>query len=210
VEVAGTAIVAVMSPELQTERSLLPRKGSMPMHATPLRNVAQRSAVAVAGCSHPHHPLASEALAPVEGEAEEIEGCRPFGSRTISMRSLPVAIRPLERHESRLVRMQRQPVLLESLRKHFEHAPRVLLEFKQHDGIVGVSYQMGPCPHSWTNLCLEPHVEHFVHVDIRQDWRHYPALRRASSRVAQLPVFQHPCLQPLANETQDRKSTRLN
>src|SRR5690606_37551858 len=97
VEVAGTAIVAVMSPELQTERSLLPRKGSMPMHATPLRNVAQRSAVAVAGCSHPHHPLASEALAPVEGEAEEIEGCRTFGSRTISMRSLPVAIRPLER-----------------------------------------------------------------------------------------------------------------
>lgn len=44
--------------------------------------------------------------------------------------------------------------------------------------IVGVEDQPGPASQPGLDLPLEPHVQHLVEVDVRQQRRDYPALRR--------------------------------
>src|SRR4051812_46075317 len=72
-----------------------------------------------------HHPLAITRQAPVVREAEQVEG-----SRTAIA---PVVARWFEAHQPRLVRMQRQSVLSESLRQHVEHALGVFLPLEDED-----------------------------------------------------------------------------
>src|SRR5512135_3897156 len=64
-------------------------------------------------------------------EAQQVEG--PWRSPRLRVRSFPVAAGPLERHQPRLLRVDRQAVLLESLGQHVHHPPGVLFTGEPHD-----------------------------------------------------------------------------
>ena len=60
---------------------------------------------AALGCSCLYQPLPIEALAPVDGEAEEVEGSRAQGSRTVVAIGPVGTVWSLEGDELRLLRM---------------------------------------------------------------------------------------------------------
>lgn len=69
------------------------------------------------------------------GEAEEVEGLRPF----------PVAARrALEAHDPGLVGVQVQAKATESLRQHVEDTPRVILPRADHDKVIRVADERTP------------------------------------------------------------------
>src|SRR5262249_26262828 len=58
-------------------------------------------------------------LPPVMGEPQEVK--RPQGVSLLRSPSSLLLLGPRERHQSRLVRVDRQPVLTETLRQHLHH-----------------------------------------------------------------------------------------
>src|SRR5579859_6039186 len=78
--VASAVVIPVVAPELLPEDSLLRLEGRMAVGLAPFEDAPDGSSKAVRGRSHLHHPLASEAFAPMDSEAEEVKGARRLGS----------------------------------------------------------------------------------------------------------------------------------
>jgi hypothetical protein len=94
-------------------------------------------------------------------EAEQIEG-----SWT---RARIVLTWPAKWNQSRLFRVKRETVPTESLREYFHHAMGVALQRECDDEIVRVADQEGPACQPGFHFLFEPHVEHVVEIDIRQE-----------------------------------------
>src|SRR5580658_903083 len=125
--IAFATVIVVVTSELLVQDPLLRLEWGMTVLLAPLRDSLQRSPEAVGCRSSFHEPLACRGvLAPVDGEAEEVEGARLVGPVVIvALARHPV--RPFESYQPGLVRVQRQAVLAESLRQYGHHAARVLL-----------------------------------------------------------------------------------
>ncbi len=75
--VAKATVVAAVTPLLQPQCLLLFLERRVPVTATPLGDALQRPTEAVLRRWFPHHPLAGETLAPVDGESEKVEAFGP-------------------------------------------------------------------------------------------------------------------------------------
>src|SRR5579859_1229007 len=199
--VASAVVIPVVAQELLPEDFLLRLEGRMAVGLAPFEDAPDGSSKAVRCCSHPHKPLAAETLAPVDGEAEKIEGTGPVRS------SISPPARTMKRHQPRLVRMQRQSVHAESLREHGHDAAGFFLGLKQHHGIVRVAHKGGATLRSRPYYLGKPHVQDRMQEDVRQNRRDDAALRRTALAAAQRAVLHHPCIQPLVDQSQDHSVT---
>src|ERR1700731_1435743 len=102
-----------------------------------------------------------------------------------------------ERHQPRLVGMQRQPVLGETLPEHLQHPTRVSLMGKADDEIVCVADEKGTSLQEWFHLLLEPHVQHVVQIDVGQQRGDDPTLRGTRLRNREAPILEHTRIEPL-------------
>src|ERR1022692_4440234 len=170
----------------------------MSMRLAPLRDAVQCPSEAVSRRSHLDHPLARlEGFRPVDGEAEEVEGARLVGPIFATTRT-PHPVRSLEGDPTRLVRVQHQAVLAESLRQHAHHAARVLLELEQHDGVVCIAHKMSTSAKPRAHFVGEPYIEQRVQEDVRKNGRYDPALRTTRLRTRHRASFEYSCVEPLA------------
>jgi len=72
------------------------------------------------------------------GEAEKVE---TGGTRC---RMLPIRTPETEVHIARLVGMEPEPIPLEALAQHDQHAPAVQVILEAHDEVVSVPYHLAP------------------------------------------------------------------
>ncbi len=103
--------------------------------------------------------------------------------------------------------MKRQAVLRKPLRQHVKDAPCVLFIPEDDDNIIRVADQNCTADKSRGDLPHKPLIKHLVQIDVRQERRNHPALRRASFRVLNRPIFHHARVQPLADEPQQHSIT---
>src|SRR5882757_10794655 len=54
----------------------------------------------------------------------------------------------------------------------------------------------------WLDIPDEPFVKHAVQVDVREERRDHPSLRRSFIGVRELITLKHPGVQPLSDQTQ--------
>ena len=71
--------------------------------------------------------------------------------------------------------MQAQAVLLQPLRQHPKHPPRVVLVLEHQYGVVGVPDLKGPSAKPWFHFMLEPLVQHLMQINVtqRRIWEPY-------------------------------------
>src|SRR6185436_837907 len=130
--VSGNAVVVVMTSEFPYERAMLLRNRTMSIESAPFDNPLQSSSETAAHGLALHHPVASPGPAPEMREAKKVEAA-----------AFTLAGRTSEVDQSRLRRVEREPVPRESLREYSHHALRVRFSLEDHDGVIGVSDQTG-------------------------------------------------------------------
>src|SRR3984893_4315927 len=98
---------------------------------------------------------------------------------------------PPKLQQARLVRVQLQPKLLQSLPQDFQKTLGIRLGLEPNDEIVQIPHD----DHLTLRLCrppsLCPQVEHVVQVHVGQQRRDTPALLGADLTARPRPVFQH-------------------
>jgi len=133
------------------------------------------------------------------GEAQEVEGL----GFSLSPASAVAIGKGAELDETGLVWMQFQGETGQTLAQRSEEGLRFGLALESHDEVVGIPHD----DHIALGLALapllDPEVKDVVEVDIGQEGADAPALNRARLAEDALAVFQHACVQPFADETQD-------
>jgi len=66
--------------------------------------------------------------------------------------------------------VQAQAVLRESLRQHLLDPPRVVLVLEADDEVICVADEERLAAHARQDIPHPPPVEHFMQVDVRQQW----------------------------------------
>src|SRR3954470_10470691 len=105
---------------------------------------------------------------------------------------------PAQVDPPRLTRMQLQLELAEELPHTALGFPTVLLRLAEHDEVVAVAHQ-----HTEIGAPLAPHVVEKPQVDVRQQRRDHPALRRTAELGRLEPVFHPPGFEPLSDQLQN-------
>src|SRR5271165_6555780 len=126
-----------MALELLAQRLVLFRDRAMPVPLAPLPDRLGEAADPAGRRAALNRLLASPGLPPVMGEAQEVKRTGPL----LRLRTTPL-LRPLERHQPRLVRVEGQAVLAEPLRQDLHHTPRVRLVLEADHEVVRVADQV--------------------------------------------------------------------
>src|SRR5712691_6969004 len=148
----------------------------------------------------PHRETSVASLGPADmREPQEVERFR-FPLAAI----LPVLVRVRTKFQkARLVRMQLQSILQESLLQSGQKLLGLPSMLKPHDEVIGPASN----DHITLSLCLSPvvrpEVEHVMQVDVRQPGRGTSALRRSFFAAFPLALFQHARVQPSLDEPHD-------
>ena len=64
--------------------------------------------------------------------------------------------------------MQAQTVLFESLRQYRQHPPCILFPLEDQRRVIRKADLKRPSPKPWLDFVLEPHIEHFVQVEVAE------------------------------------------
>ena len=157
--VRRSPVVLVVAPEFIERRGLMLDR-VVPMVLAPLRH---RLRTASKACAHgpdvnrkPPPPAARTHVR----ETEKIEGRRLPHVGTARTR------RAAERQEPRLLRVERQTILCESLGKHVQDPLRVLAILKAENEVIGVPNFGSHAAQARLHLVLEPLVEHIMQVNV--------------------------------------------
>src|SRR5262245_3271130 len=78
----------------------------------------------------------------------------------------------------------------------------IFLTRKEQDEIIAVAYEKRTTHEPRLHDLLDPFIEHFVQVDVRENGRNNTTLGAPRLRIRQHSVFQDPRLQPFANQSQ--------
>src|SRR5712672_609410 len=105
---------------------------------------------------------------------------------------------PTQIDPPRLAWMELQLELAEELPRATLGLSTVLLRLAQHDEVIAVAHQ-----HAEIGAPLAPHTVEKPQVDVRQQRRDHPALRRAAELGRLAPVFHHPRFEPHPDQLQD-------
>jgi hypothetical protein len=144
-----------------TERGVLVLEREVPVAPAPLTECVQETLDLCPAGLHAQVPSAPTASTPIQREAEEIAGTGAFPLHL-------TGLRPGERDQTGLLRVQSEPVLRHALVQYHSHALSVFRLLEANDEIIGVPNQ--PCPASQPGLdvALEPEVEHVVQVHVAE------------------------------------------
>src|SRR5271166_5572634 len=138
----------------------------MPVAPTPLRYRLQPPAESTWRCLALHHRLPSQGPGPEMREPQQVEcpGWFPLSCG----RLLWSAIWPLERHQPRLVGVDRQSILGKSLGKDRQDPTGVLVMGESHDEVIRVANQERFPLEPWLHFTREPLVKHVMQEQIRK------------------------------------------
>ena len=137
--VACDSVVGEVTSQLLAQCVVLSRHRLMPVVPTPLRYRLQPPAESTGRCLSFHHRLPSQRPRPEVREPQQVK-C-PGGFPPICVRLLGAAIGPLERHQSRLVGVDRQSILGKSLGENRQDPAGVLFMGEPHDEVIRVANQ---------------------------------------------------------------------
>ena len=156
-----------------------------------------------------HHPLAGRfapydeapvapTLPTIMREAQERKGL------WFSLAApLPVLFgEPPELDQSRLLRMQFQAELRQTLSKLFEKTLGFRPAFEAHHKIVGVADDNHIAPSHFLTPSLYPQVENVMQVHVGEQRRYHCSLRCSYLRLRPLAVLRYPRLEPLLDQAQ--------
>jgi hypothetical protein len=129
--VACDPVVGEVTPQFLAQCVVLGRSRLMPVEPTPLRDRSQPPAESTGRCLALHHRVAPRRPRPEVREPQELKGPGRFPPLRAWL--LGSAGRPLERHQPRLVGVDRQSLLGKSLGKDRQDAAGVLFMSKAHD-----------------------------------------------------------------------------
>src|SRR5262245_30780625 len=131
---------------------------------TPIADAAQETTQPLVLGLAFYGPASTERLGPVVREPQKRKAACPF---------VPLPIRSAELHHPTLVRMNAQPIPLESLGQDPEHLLCVSLAAKAHYKIIRIPRQKAVSAHSGPHLLLKPLIQDCMQKDIRQNWRNW-------------------------------------
>ena len=157
--IPGDTEVGEVALQLLGKFGLLLGKRAVAVDPTPLANSLEPP-IETRACRFPFDdPFAFLRPPPIVGEAQKVEG-----PRTLSIGTL----RSPEGHQTRLVRVERQPILCEAFTEHPQHPFCILLILEAHDHVVSEANHEGTTPHARLHLGGKPLVEHIVEVDVAE------------------------------------------
>ncbi len=143
-----------------------------------------------------HRELSPPRLPATVREAEKVERLRlPVASAP------PVPVRKAtEFDEARLVGMQRQPELRESLAQFGKEPLGLLSVLEPHDEVIREAHDHDVAPRLRLPPPLSPEIEHVVQIDVGQQRADAAPLHGADLTPCSLPLLQHAGVQPLLDE----------
>jgi hypothetical protein len=192
--VPGDPVVLAVPSQFAADLCVLLGQGGVPVPPAPLVELPQEPGDPVGRRPALHRPLSPTGLLPEVSEAQEVEAPRDF------VLLLPIRLRtarPVESHQTSLVRVEAKAVFGESLRQYLQNPTGILLQLEHHDEVIGKTDQMRRPMQPGLDLCLKPFVQYLVEVDVRQDRRDDSSLRCACGGVAESPLFHYSRFQPL-------------
>src|SRR6202165_4562614 len=163
--VTGYTVILIVPAQLERQLTVLLAHWHMAMFAAPPSDTSDRPAKAVGGCFPLDHPIPTPGLCPKMGKAQQIE--RP-PTRGLRWPTRATASRRTEVDQSGLIWVQVQAVLAESLRQYGQHPTRIFLLAEGQHRIVRVADQDRSALEPRLDVPLEPHVQHLVQEDVRQ------------------------------------------
>ena len=160
--VAGDSVVGIVSAQFVAQRRVLLGQAPVSMYPTPLAHRSQRPAEPVLRRLALDHPAPLPGASPIVGEPQHHEAA-------LALRTAPLRLRRSAKlYHPRLLGVQPQPVLLQPLRQHPKHPSHVVLVLEHQHRVVGVADLKRPPPKPRLHFVLEPLIQHFVQVDVRQ------------------------------------------
>src|SRR4249920_2119024 len=145
-----------------------------------------------------HREFASPARSTPVRQTQEVErgglGLRPFRLIVGTAAKL---------HQAGLLRMQRQTVLRKPLRQNFEYSLRILFVLEAQQPIIGIADLERFASQARLDLCLEPHIQHVVKIDVGQQWADNLPLTGPRLARQQSSVVHYPNVDPLAYQPED-------
>jgi len=164
--VSRNAIVAIMPSHLCTKLLPLLTNRSVPIPATPLVNSLDTVSQPRLHCLTFHRPVTLLGFTPIMSETKQVKRFRSLSTLTSIVRLLfttafIVGRRP-EIKQFRLIRMQRETILLESLRDDVHHSISIILQLKYDNKIISKSNKTTFTSHQWLDLFLKPFIQNIV------------------------------------------------
>src|SRR3989475_639305 len=190
-------VVLVVAPEFGIERRGLMLDRVVPMVLAPLRHRPHTASKAFAHGPDVNRKPPPPAARTHVRETEKVEGRRLPRVGTARTR------RAAERQEPRLLRVERQTILCESLGKHFQNPLRVLAILKAENEVIGVPNFGSHAAEARLHLVLEPLVEHIVQVNIGQQGTDDLPLSGSGLGDQEPTVFDDTDVNPFPNQLED-------
>lgn len=132
-------------------------------------------------------------------QAEERESRRPTEAPLCPL----FGGEPAELKESRLLGVQFQRELAESLREFLLETPRITHILETHHKVVSVTHDDNVTARVPPSPLVSPQVEGVVKIDVRKERRNRRSLRRAHLALYLRPVLHHSRAKPFLDQTQD-------
>src|SRR6266536_200028 len=112
-----------------------------------------------------------------------------------------------ERNQSGLFGMQRKAILAESLRQDRKESLGISFVLEQYCEVIRESNQSSTTIERPLHVPDEPLVEHLVQVDVREERRDHPSLRRSFIGMREIQSLDDPGVQPLSDQAQQHSVT---
>ena len=195
--VRRSPVVLVVAPEFGIERRGLMLDRVVPMVLAPLRHRPHTASKAFAHGPDVNRKPPPPAARTHVRETEKVEGRRLPRVGTARTR------RAAERQEPRLLGVERQTLLRESLGKHVQDPLRVLAMLKAENEVIGVPNFGSHAAQARLHLVLEPLVEHIMQVNVGQQGTDDLPLSGPGLGDQEPTVFDDTDVNPFPNQPED-------
>ncbi len=161
-----------MPTQLRHQHPMLLGNRRVAVHPAPAINGGQGPPEAVLRRLSLEHPAAGPGESPVVREPQNVERAGWWESVTVLPRA-PTTSRSAERDQTTLRRVHREAKAPEAFRQHVPHPVGVRFLLEDNDHVVRIADEDASATETRLHLRREPHIEHMVEVDVRQQRRHY-------------------------------------
>jgi hypothetical protein len=193
--VSRDAIVGAVPPDHPRQVSMLFAERAMQVLPAPFRYRSQRASITVFGRYLPNHVLTVPRQPPDVGEAKKVEGGPHRGGMP------PAGAFEPEVYEAGLGRVEPKPKAAKALAQYVQQSLAGPMVLEGDHGVIGVADQLTPPFPARPHRRLEPHIQHVMQIEVREQRRDHPALGRATSRSVENALFEHPRLQPFIDHS---------
>lgn len=106
----------------------------------------------------------------------------------------------LESNQLGLVGMKLKTKTPKAFGKSHEDTLSVSSLPENHHQVIGIANHFGTPSHARAHFLVPPCIDDLMQVNIRQQWRYYPSLRRARLGMSYDTLVQHSSTEPFSDE----------